>query len=103
MSLIDKVEITDLDGDQRDLAELIGIEAFRKLVQTYGGCNIYIQKPDRLLRDARDNEIRAKFDGYNFQELAILFNLSERMIREITAGTLKEIKAAPMDGQISLL
>jgi Mor family transcriptional regulator len=103
MSLINKIKIEDLDGDQHDLAELIGIEPYKALVQTYGGCNIYIQKIDRLIRDTRDNEIRNKFNGYNFQDLAIEYNLSERMIREITSDELKELKAKPIDGQISCL
>jgi Mor family transcriptional regulator len=103
MSLIDKITLEDLEGDQRDLAELIGLEPYKSLVQTYGGCNIYVQKIDRLIRDTRDNDIRKKFNGFNFQDLAIEYNLSERMIREITSDELKELKAKPIDGQISCL
>ena len=37
MDLLDKVQMEDLDEEQRTLAGLIGIEAFRALVRNYNG------------------------------------------------------------------
>ena len=44
MKLLHKLKLDDLTGDQRELAETIGIDAYIKLVDAYGGSNIYIQK-----------------------------------------------------------
>ena len=41
MDLLDKVQMEDLDEEQRTLAGLIGIEAFRALVRNYNGCLLY--------------------------------------------------------------
>ncbi len=44
MDLLDRVQMEDLDEEQRTLAGLIGIEAFRALVRNYNGTPIYIPK-----------------------------------------------------------
>ena len=48
MDLLDKVQMEDLDEEQRTLAGLIGIEAFRALVRNYNGTPIYIPKIESL-------------------------------------------------------
>ena len=40
MDLLDRVQMEDLDEEQRTLAGLIGIEAFRALVRNYN-CLLY--------------------------------------------------------------
>ncbi len=97
---IDDITLEQLDGEQFDLAELIGIEAYRKLVKYYGGGSVYVCKADTIMKCNRNSEIRSKFNGYNYRELAMEYNLSEKMIREITADRLKVIKNMPMEGQL---
>ncbi len=46
-----------LSGDQRELAESIGIGAYRKLVEDYGGSHVYVCKAETVLRELRNNEI----------------------------------------------
>jgi Mor family transcriptional regulator len=86
MSLLDTITADDLDGEQREIAELIGIENYRKLVTHFGGTSIYIFQAESIVKDKRDNEIRKQYNGYNSRELAIRYNLSDRTIREITAS-----------------
>lgn len=100
MSLLDKIKIEDLDGDQRDIADLIGLESYKELVRAYGGCRIYIYKAESLSLCKRNEEIRKKFTGCNARDLAIEYNLSERMIQEITSDELQTIKLKPLDGQL---
>lgn len=97
---IDEISLDQLEGDQYDLAEVIGIETYRKLVQYYGGSFIYICKADTVLKAVRNKEINEKFDGYNYRELAKEYNLSEKMIREITSDKVKAIRSSPLDGQL---
>ena len=42
-SFLDDLTLEQLDGDALDLAELIGIDAFKKIVEVYGGSgSLYI-------------------------------------------------------------
>ena len=99
---IDDVVIEQLDGEQREIAELIGMEAYKKLVQVFGGSFIYICKADTLTRISRNAEICSKFNGHNDRELALKYNLSTKTIRQITDEKLRIIKNAPMEGQMKL-
>lgn len=98
---IDEITIDQLSGEQYELAECIGIEAYRKLVKNYGGGFVYICKADTVMKFSRNSEICERFNGYNFRELAKEYNLSEKMIREIVSDKLKIIKNMPMEGQLS--
>ena len=80
---MDNIKIQDLQGEQRQIAEIIGLEAYLKLVKIYGGTNIYIAKIDKLLSIKRDMEIVKRFTGYNYKSLANQYRLSERAVREI--------------------
>lgn len=80
---MDNIKIQDLQGEQRQIAETIGLEAYLKLVKIYGGTNIYIAKIDKLLSIKRDMEIVKHFNGYNYKSLANQYRLSERAVREI--------------------
>ena len=43
-----KINLDDLVGTQRDIAETIGIESYIKLCKSFGGDTIYIQKYSEL-------------------------------------------------------
>ena len=101
MSLLDEITLDDLDLEQRELAECIGLEAYKKLVGNYAGSNVYVRMPDKLTVNLRNNEIKKKFNGYNYRELAIEFNLSEVSIRRIVSPVLVAVKAAPLPEQTS--
>ncbi len=96
MSLLDTVVLDDLSGEQLEIAELIGIENYRKLVRHFGGNQIRILQEDTLIKEKRDNEIRKLYNGRNELELSRQYNLSDRTIRAITA------KLKRIDGQTSL-
>ena len=42
------------DGDNRIIAETIGVENYYKLCSVVGGSTIYLQKPESVLRPVRD-------------------------------------------------
>lgn len=81
------IRITDIPAEYRDIADALGLEDFLLLVSLCGGLSLYIPKLESLARDARDREIRARFDGGNYRALAAQFRLSERQIRKIINGT----------------
>ena len=101
MSLLEKLTLDDLDGEQRQLAECIGIEAYKNLLRNYAGSSIYVHMPDQLTANIRNMEIRKKFNGYNYRVLAKEFNLSDVSIRRIVSPEIIRIKTAPLPGQTS--
>lgn len=98
---IDKLTSVDqLRDDQKELAEIIGLDAYKKLVVNYAGSFLYIQKIDSVLKDLRDNEIREKFDGGNYGRLAREYNLAEATVRDIVAEKRKQLRYEPLEGQM---
>ena len=73
-------------GDKRKLVNIIRLDAYKKLVQHYGGSYIYINKPDTIVRNERNIEIRKKFNGSNYCQLAQEYQLTENRIRSILKG-----------------
>lgn len=101
MSLLDKLELEDLDEEQRQLAECIGLEAYKNLLRNYAGSPIIVRMPKRITIPVRDKEICDKFNGYNYGDLAREYDLSEVSIRRIVSAEIPRIKAAPLPGQTS--
>lgn len=103
MSAMDNLQLEDLDEERQQVARLIGLDNFKKLMEVYGGVYLYIPKADKLERIERNEQIRAEFNGYNFRELARKYDLTEVSIRSIVSDKVREVRARPMDGQLSLL
>lgn len=101
MSLLDKITLDDLDGDQRELAECIGLESYKRLLENYAGSSINVRMPKRITLPVRDREICDKFNGYNYGDLAREYDLSEVSIRRIVSDEIPRIKHAPLPGQVS--
>lgn len=97
-----KIRIQDLYGVQRDIAEIIGIDNYIKLSLNFGGDNIYIQKYSEVIKIQRNAEIRNKFNGYNSDQLAKEYDLSERYVRLLCADLIEDMRSRPPEGQMSL-
>lgn len=52
------MDISKLKAKDREIAELIGIENYMRLVSQYGGTNIYIPSASLLNRDKLEKEIK---------------------------------------------
>ena len=100
MDLLEMVQMENLDEEQKVLAELIGLEAFKSLVRAFNGTSI--SKIESLEKTVRDELIKEEFDGSNYKELALKYGLTETWIRNIVLDKAKEIKARPIDGQMNL-
>lgn len=81
------IHMNDIPAEYRDIAEALGLDTFLRLTELCGGLSLYIPKRESLDRDARDRDIRARFNGGNYRALAAQFRLSERQIRKIINGT----------------
>lgn len=80
------IPMSDIPEEYRDIAEAIGLEAFTRLTLLCGGQDLYIPKRETLERNARDRDIRARFNGGNYRALAAQYRLSVRQIRKILNG-----------------
>lgn len=100
--LLKELQIEDLTGSARELAEIVGMEAFSRLVEVYGGSsNLYVPKADQLVLPIRDKLIQREYNGRNVFELSRKWGLTERYVREIVKEKAKELRVAPGPGQIS--
>ena len=79
------IEIDDLTGDMKVFAESAGLDATLTLLRCFAGGTVYVPQAKNIIREKRDNSIRARFNGSNYAELSRVFNLSIRQIRNITA------------------
>ncbi len=71
------------DGLWRQVAEEIGTLNLYKLAEIVGGSTVYVPKPESLLRPVRDAHIKAEFNGYNHQELAKKYDVTDRWVRTL--------------------
>jgi len=83
MNQWDEIDRHDFEGDMIDVVDAVGVTAAKKLLTTFGGESIYFPKPDSVIRAGRDRKIYKEFNGFNFRELAIAYQLTTRQIRII--------------------
>ena len=58
-----QIVLEDLPESQREIAELIGLDNYIKLTKKYGGINnFYIRKYSEIVKEARNREIRRKYN-----------------------------------------
>lgn len=99
---IDKLtSIEQLRDEQRELAEVLGLDAYKSLIKNYGGTQLYIQQVDSVLKDIRDKELNEKFDGTNYKALSREYGISEMTIRDIVYLKRRQLKLEPLEGQMS--
>ncbi|MCG8643219.1 MAG: hypothetical protein MI862_26070 [Desulfobacterales bacterium] len=83
----DDVTIADFDRDETLslLVEILGLEAFKRLVEVFGGDSVYIPNAKSITRIGRDRRIYIewKTEGCSYKALADRHNLTTRHIRDI--------------------
>ena len=81
---ISNAQIEHLTGTQAEIAEVIGIEAYRKLVGYFGGERIAVAKPSTLINFAVARNI-AEENNYS-EEVMTALELSKKEQEKIIAG-----------------
>lgn len=99
--LVSELTLDDLDGEQRALAECLGLDAYKRLLLTYAGVTFTVRMPDRVTISIRNKYIRSEFNGYNRGELARKYHLHEKTVRNIVSGEMRRIRAMPIKNQAS--
>jgi len=96
-SWIENLEISDLPGQYKEMAEIIGIENTLKLAEHFGKSGFYFRGLEPLIARKKEIYIRENFNGQNHRELARRTEYSERWVYEIIK-VWKEEKQADMFG-----
>lgn len=86
---LDCVQYEDLDENDQDIVDCIGLENFKNLVRTFGGSSINIKISKNIALDYRNKQICSEFDGGNYRQLAKKYELSETSIRRIINDSYK--------------
>ena len=91
--LLNDIRLEDLESEGREIAETVGLETYLKLVDLYGGGNLYIPKAKTITINKRNAGIQREYTGYNIALLMIKYNLSASQIRNIVAEKTKGISS----------
>lgn len=91
---LDYVQYEDLDENDKELADCIGLENFKNLVRTFGGSSINIKISKNMGLNYRNKQIISEFNGGNYKQLARKYNLSYDSIYRIITKNYKSGKQA---------
>lgn len=96
-------EVNDLNDEQKELVDVIGLEAFNKLVYHYGGSSIYIPKTDTIERQKRNTKICSEYlGGKTLKYLSIKYSLTENQIRSILSDVYVKKSDHVVVGQMTM-
>lgn len=96
------IQTDDLNEEQQQLAELIGLDNFAKLVQVFGGTSVYIPKPEAFSRTVRNEKIRQEYNGRNIKILATKYGLTERQVYKLVDSMVGKNYTRVLPGQMSI-
>ncbi len=93
----ENIEISDLDEQYQEIANIIGIDNLLELASHFGGTQIYIPQTDKLVKNVKYKKIIEEFDGFNIKQLSKKYNVSEstvyRLVRDqIVSSAVKQIE-----------
>lgn len=80
--MLNKVKLEDIPQVHRELADLIGLDAFKKLVKYAGGSTIYVPVENCIVREVRNRILKATFKG-DYKSMARSYRISETHLRRI--------------------
>ncbi len=83
IELITEDKIQFLGEESQALIKCVGLEGFKNLVRLHNGASIYIPRVRSLERELRNQFIMNEFDGHNYRELALKYDITETWVREI--------------------
>lgn len=94
--LMTDVRPEDLDEKNREIFEIVGIEAMKRLFDLRRGDNLYIPKPEKLIMQARNRRIIKEYkEGLTISELAKKYDLTVQHVWRL-------VKEQPIKGQMTI-
>ena len=90
MCLLDKLTLGDLDEDQRELAECVGMDAYKRLLKNYAGSSITVLTPGTENTDIQYRYIDGKTILYEFSAFIKLLT-DNNAIADVKSGIVSDI------------
>lgn len=93
--LLDKLTLEQLKDEPRELAETIGLDAFKRLVSAYGGSgHLYVPTVSKITAPVRNQRIYKEYteNGISIYKIALKYGLSEAYVRQIIQAFSKSEK-----------
>lgn len=95
------IELSDLNEQHRELADIIGIDNLLKLASHFGGTQIYIPQIDKLLKNVKYKNVIEEFDGYNIRQLSKKYNVSESTVYRLVRDQIVPSAVKQIEGQMN--
>ncbi len=77
-----------------ELVDLIGAEHTWKLIEMFGGSQLYLPMPENIAREYRNSKIYKDYkNGLDYKKLKTKYRLSEMTIRKIIKSETEKRKA----------
>ncbi len=86
MDVLDYIRPEHLQGEQAAIAELIGMEAYKKLIGVYGGEKLFISRIDSVIASNRSDLIRAAAKKESDDDIIACFHVTKRELERIKCG-----------------
>ena len=86
--IFEDLEISDLQENHREIADVVGLDNMIKLIEHFGGNSIYIPQKYELYRTKMYAEILDQYDGTNIKRLATDYGVSEKTVYTIVKNKL---------------
>lgn len=86
MNVLNYICLEHLQGEQAAIAELIGMEAYKKLIEVYGGEKIFISRIDTVIAANRSDLIRAAAKEESDADIIACFHVTKRELDRIKCG-----------------
>lgn len=80
--MLEYLSMEDVADSMKGMAEVIGIEAYKKLIEYAGGGYIYIPTIASSVKPVRNRLIKERFRG-DYKQLSREFGVSEILVRNI--------------------
>lgn len=85
MPMSDLVQLHHLNADQRDIADIIGIENYRALINMFGGSGIWISKAQSLIPKAEWTAkiLEMRENGYTIDQISRALELPSSTVANV--------------------
>ncbi|MCI9463390.1 MAG: hypothetical protein HFI48_05825 [Lachnospiraceae bacterium] len=100
--VFEELEPDDLQENHKEIADVVGFDNLIRLIDHFGGNQIYIPQKYELYRQKMYKEIIDQYDGTNVKRLATEYGVSEKTVYTIINEKLAKVsRQKQLEGQLS--
>lgn len=73
----------DIPDTLHAMIDVIGMEKFLEVSKLYGGSNVYIPVPSKVVMGNRNREIAREYNGKNIDNLRLRYGISTQHLKRL--------------------